>query len=130
MEGNVFFQGAKPSKHEKAPTVKPQIDPPLKLVEKADGFYLEFPLDKDWIAGPARRLVTSELLGKATIPNLPYERPDGTPLRIDTDYFGHPQRNRSPARPLREQRTGRTQGLVITVAASNPWASGSCCPPC
>ncbi len=96
MEGNVFFQGAKPSKHEKAPTVKPQIDPPLKLVEKADGFYLEFPLDKDWIAGPARRLVTSELLGKATIPNLPYERPDGTPLRIDTDYFGHPRSATDP----------------------------------
>ena len=97
MEGNVFFQGTKPCKHEKAPTVKAQIDPAFKLVEKADGFYLEFPFDKGWTAGPVRRLVTSELLGKAAIPNLPYERPDGTPLSLDTDYFGH---HRSASDPL------------------------------
>ena len=32
--------------------------------------------------------MTTELLGKAKIPNLPYENPDGSPLAIDTDYFG------------------------------------------
>ena len=41
MDGNVFLKGAKPSKHEKDPLVKPEFDPALKLVEKADGFYLE-----------------------------------------------------------------------------------------
>jgi alpha-N-arabinofuranosidase len=33
-------------------------------------------------------LVTTELLGKAKISGLPYENPDGSPLKIDTDYFG------------------------------------------
>jgi hypothetical protein len=32
--------------------------------------------------------VTTELLGKARVPGLPYENADGTALRIDYDYFG------------------------------------------
>jgi alpha-N-arabinofuranosidase len=41
-------------------------------------------------------LITTELLGKAKIPRLPYENPDGSPLKIDTDYFDRP---RSPSSP-------------------------------
>ena len=70
------------------PLVEPEFDPALKLVEKADGFYLDFRFDKAWTADRTRKLVTTDLLGKAIIPNLPYEQPDGTPIRIDTDYFG------------------------------------------
>jgi alpha-N-arabinofuranosidase len=88
MEGNVFLHGAKPSRHEAQPVVTPDFNPGIKLVEKADGLYLEGRLMPSWSRGPARKLVTTELLGKATIPSLPYERPDGTPLCIDTDYLG------------------------------------------
>ena len=88
MAGNVFLKGARPSKHETDPLLKPESDPEVKLVEKADGFYLELTLDKTWGTGPTRKLVTTALLGQAKIPNLPYEQPDGTPIRIDTDYFG------------------------------------------
>jgi alpha-N-arabinofuranosidase len=42
--------------------------------------------------------VTTELLGKAKIPELPYENPDGSPLKIDTDYFGK-QRNEANPTP-------------------------------
>ena len=96
MDGNVFLGGAKPSKHEASPLAAPEFDPGLKLVEKPDGFYLDVRCDKAWAAKPARKLVTTELLGKAAIPNLPYQRPDGTPIRIDTDYFG---KQRSEANP-------------------------------
>ena len=41
--------------------------------------------------------VTTALLGKANIPNLSFDNPDGTPLRIDTDYFG---RNRDVGKPF------------------------------
>lgn len=44
------------------------------------------------LLGPVRLLpsvdVTAEMLGKAKIPDLSYEQPDGTPYRLDTDYFG------------------------------------------
>jgi alpha-N-arabinofuranosidase len=87
MEGNVFLAGAKPSKHERRPIVKPELDPGLKLAEGADGFYLDLVWDKA-IGERARRTVTTELLGKAAIPGLPYEQADGAPYRIDADFFG------------------------------------------
>ncbi len=87
MEGNVFLDGAKPSREEKDPVVAAGFDPAVKLVETESGFDLEFTFDKTWIER-SRRLVTSEALGKAAIPGLPFERPDGAPIRIDTDYFG------------------------------------------
>ncbi len=88
MEGNVFLNSAKPSRQEANPTLKPDLNPALKLVENLDGFWLEMKLENDWAGSTVRKLVTTELLGKAAIPDLPYEQPDGTPLRIDTDYFG------------------------------------------
>lgn len=43
-----------------------------------------------------RRLVTTEMLGQAVVPALPYVNPDDTPLRIDTDYFGRTRDERHP----------------------------------
>ena len=96
MDGNVFLGGAKPSKHETNPLVKRDFDPGLKLVKKPDGYYLEMRFDKSWTTKRTRQLVTTHLLGKAKIPNLPYENSDGSPLAIDTDYFNKP---RNPANP-------------------------------
>ncbi len=51
------------------------------------------------LGGAANRckLVTTDVLAKAEIPDLPFERPDGSPIRVDTDYFG---RKRNPADPF------------------------------
>jgi alpha-N-arabinofuranosidase len=107
MDGNVFLKGAKPSRHEKDPLVKPEFDPTLKLVEKADGFYLEVTFDKAWAGERTRKLVTTELLGKATVPNLPYEQPDGAPIRVNTDYFGKSRNETNPTPgPLENAGTG------------------------
>ena len=96
MSGNVFLTGAKPSKHESNPLVQPNFDPAIKLVEKPDGMYLEITLDKAWTQ-QQRQLVTTALLGKAKIPDLPYEQPDGSPYRLDTDYLG---KKRNAANPF------------------------------
>lgn len=48
------------------------------------------------VALSATARVTTELLGKARIPNLPCENPDGSLLAVDTDYFGQ---KRSAAKP-------------------------------
>jgi alpha-N-arabinofuranosidase len=37
------------------------------------------------------------LLGKAKVSGLAYENPDGSPLVLDTDYFG---KKRKPAAPF------------------------------
>ncbi len=96
MGHNVFLKGAKPSKHEANPLVLTNANPGLKLVEKADGFYLEMSLDKA-CAEQQCPLVTTELLGKAKIPALAYEQPDGSPYRIDTDYFGKKRNETNPS---------------------------------
>ena len=97
MAGNVFLKGAQSTKHEQDPLSQPKFDPEMKLVEEKDGVRLHITLDKTWAEKQSRRLVTTELLGRAKIPDLPYEQPNGSPYRIDTDYFG---RKRNAANPF------------------------------
>ncbi len=96
MSGNVFLKGARPSAHETDFLLRPEIDPGLNLVEKADGCYLELSLDKGWSGEQSRRLVTTELLGKASIPDVPYEQRDGAPVRVNIDYFGKERNEANP----------------------------------
>ncbi|OHB65797.1 MAG: hypothetical protein A2V70_04130 [Planctomycetes bacterium RBG_13_63_9] len=96
MSGNVFLKGAKPSRHEEGPLLRQELDPALNLVEKVGGFCLEITLDKAWAAKRTRKLVTTELLGKAAIPDVPFEQPDGTPIRVDKDYFGKQRDEANP----------------------------------
>lgn len=90
MDGNVFLKGARPSEHEENPMVQPDFDPAIERTTENDGVYLKITLDEDW-AEIGHPLVTSELLGRARVPGLPYEQPDGAPYRIDTDYLGKPR---------------------------------------
>ena len=88
MSGNVFLHGATPSKYEQDPVVRADFDPGIKLVEDNDGVRLHITLDAAWGAAKEHTLVTTDLLGRAKIPDLPYVNGDDTPVRIDTDYFG------------------------------------------
>ncbi|MGH9599071.1 MAG: right-handed parallel beta-helix repeat-containing protein [Terracidiphilus sp.] len=107
LDGNVYLDGAKPSKFDKHAVVKPDFDPDLQLVSKPDGLYLEIKLARTWTRRPRRKLVTTALLGKAVIPNLPYEQPDGSPIRIDADYFGKGRDESNPAPgPFAHPRSG------------------------
>jgi alpha-N-arabinofuranosidase len=89
--GNVYLNGARPFARETTPLTQAEADPAVKLVEKSDGWYLEMTCDKAWSAGSNIKLATTELLGAAAVPKLPYENPDGSPLRVDGDYFGNPR---------------------------------------
>ncbi len=97
MDGNVFLNGAKACKKEPSPVVKTKLDPAVRLVQKPDGYYLEMNLENGWSGAASRSLVTTALLGKAVIPDLPYENPDGTPLKVDADFFGKPRSETNPA---------------------------------
>ncbi|MHC4073859.1 MAG: hypothetical protein ACYTGS_17815 [Planctomycetota bacterium] len=97
MAGNVLLKGAKAGKHERNPLVNTEFDPAINLIEENNGLYLHITLDKTWAQNQPRQLVTTELLGRAKIPNLPYEKSDGSPYRINADYFG---KKRNPANPF------------------------------
>ena len=50
-----------------------------------------------WSAPNAKgQFVTTELLGKAKIPQQRFENPDGGALAVSHDYFGHPRSRVSP----------------------------------
>ena len=96
MEGNVFLKGAKPGKFETEPQVEPDFDPAIRIVEAGGGFFLEMRFDAAWNKERAHQLVTTSLLGKASIPNAPYEQPDGRPRAVNSDYLGHSRNAANP----------------------------------
>ena len=69
----------------------------IQMKERADGFWLNVPLDPAEASAQNRSIVTTELLGKAKVPDAPFENPDGTPYRLDTDYFGKKRNPENPA---------------------------------
>jgi alpha-N-arabinofuranosidase len=86
IAGNVYYNGAKPYHKETNCLEKAEFDPDVKVVEEGDSVFLHITLD-DSLHALDNPLVTTALLGRAQIPNVAYENPDGTPLKIDTDYF-------------------------------------------
>ena len=42
------------------------------------------------------QIITSEILGKALIPDQAYVNPDTTPISIDKDFLGNSRSNRNP----------------------------------
>lgn len=89
--GNVYYRGARPYAKEDAPTAVGEFDPRVRL----EGLSLQLTLDPA-IQKAKAQTVTTELLGAAKIPGAAYKNPDGSPVRIDGDYFG---KNRDVSHP-------------------------------
>jgi len=96
MAGNVLLHGAAPSKFESGAVVHADVDPAIGLEEKDGRVALRIALDPAWFGSEARGVVTTDRLGAAKVPDLPYVQPDATPLRIDSDYFGDPRNAANP----------------------------------
>ena len=93
--GNAYVHGARPYAGEEGALRAPGTDPKPRIVEDGGQVYLQLNLG----ANPAKptRLVNTGLLGKARVPGLGYENADGSPLAIDTDYFGAKRSAAAPA---------------------------------
>ena len=96
VNGNVYYKGAKPCNKETSYVEQPGFDPQIKLVEEGESVYLYITLDKSYKSLKST-LITTQLLGKAMIPDLAFENPDGSPLKIDTDYFGKKRNEKKPS---------------------------------
>jgi alpha-N-arabinofuranosidase len=95
--GNVYLAGAKPSTNDREALVVADLDPGIKLQEKPDGWQLEMAVDPAWMLKQKRAIVTTESLPRAKVSDAPYEKPDGTRYRFDTDYFGKKRTPENPA---------------------------------
>lgn len=94
--GNVYCGTARPYVKEVDPLVLREVDPQPAVVEKGGYIYLNLTLDRA-IRRHTTSLVTTARLGKARVPGLAYENPDGSPLKVDSDYFGRPRSMSTPA---------------------------------
>jgi hypothetical protein len=94
--GNVFSVPAVPSRFDHDAVQHPR---PIRstLTQRPDGWYLTLDGDPGW-STTLRPVVTTALLGIASVPGLPYENADASPLSITTDYLGDPRR-RGDAHP-------------------------------
>ena len=83
----MYYNGARPYAKEASPLTPAGIDPKCRIVAEGGGVFLHLTVGPE-LKQAATKLVTTELLGKATVSKLGYENPDGSPLTMDTDYFG------------------------------------------
>ncbi len=95
--GNVYLAGAQPSAHDREAMVDADFYPNIMLEEKPDGLWLEIPLDPALESSWKSSFVTTGSLGRVMISDAPYVKPDGTPYRLDTDYFGNKRNTENPA---------------------------------
>jgi alpha-N-arabinofuranosidase len=92
--GNQYYNRAQPYANE-ASCGQSELDPRVRLVEDGGHLLIELSLRQD-LKESATRQVTTALLGKARVPSLGYENPEGTPLIVNTDYLG---KKRNKTRP-------------------------------
>lgn len=85
--GNLYLNGALPYKNDVPKAASGKLVPNIMVLEE-DRRVLLMPLPNSELAQSSGSIVTTALLGRTTVSKLPYEQPDGSPLRIDTDYFG------------------------------------------
>jgi alpha-N-arabinofuranosidase len=115
MAGNVFLKGAKPSRHEKSPTLHPDLDPAWNLREDNGSWFLD--INIDGINKPMGPLVTSGLLGKTEVSGLPFIQPDGSPYELTFDYTGTTRNTTHPSPgPFEKLGTGKQSIKVRALA--------------
>ncbi len=103
--GNVYYRGAEPCENEKtAKLIK--SNPKIKLEEIGDEVYLTFNVAKQH-KNVTSEMVTSDLLGKAEVPDQPFMDYDGSYLTIDIDYLGNKRKHENPtAGPFENLKSG------------------------
>ena len=103
--GNIYYDGALPYASEDAVVVKTRPD--IQIEEIGDEVFLHITIDSEQEKAKTQ-WVTSQLLGKAQVSDLPFETSDGKPIVIDTDYFGKKRNLNNPSSgPFEKPGSGR-----------------------
>jgi hypothetical protein len=107
IDGNLHFKGAKPCKVETNYIDKPDFDPKIKLADQGENVYLHMTFDESF-GSLNNKLITTKMLGKAKVSDQTFDNPNGTPLKVDTDYFSKKRNDDNPiAGPFEISRKGR-----------------------
>ncbi len=96
MSGNVFFGGARPSSHERNAVVLPDAKTDLRLVGNSEHGDLSLTVPADWTGDASHQIITTQLAGETVTSGHAIENPDGSPVRIDTDFLGKSRNETDP----------------------------------
>ena len=111
-EGNLYGRNAVPLPGENVPAGLTDFPAEARLERKNGEIRLLLSLPEIIRDSLNTRQIDTRTLGKAELPRQPFEQPDGTPLAIDTDYFGNLRTDRPLPGPFESLRRGRNS---ITV---------------
>jgi len=93
--GNVYTGAARPSAGEAHPLLLADTAATVQVITENDHVFLQFAsLPK--LASATTAPVTTASLGSTQVSRQAFENPDGTPLALDTDYFGTKRRATAP----------------------------------
>ncbi len=94
-DGNVYYNGAKPYEKEVRFAENLAFNPSFELEESSGNVFLTMELDQS-IFDVKTTLVTTELLGTTIVSEAIFEKPDGTPYILQTDYSGNIRNGEDP----------------------------------
>ncbi|WP_238649482.1 right-handed parallel beta-helix repeat-containing protein [Paenibacillus piscarius] len=97
VQGNLYLKDAVPGTHELK--AKVYADKGLEIeVDPASGKVQVHIVNPELLRAAAPTVVTTDLLGRSYHAEMRYEEPDGTPYRLDRDFFGtqRPDSNVTP----------------------------------
>jgi hypothetical protein len=96
IDGNLYYNKAVQFKEEKNFIVNPDFIPLMEILEVGENVFLNYSLNGE-TAGLKTQVITTEMLGKAKMPKEAFENPDGSPIKIDTDFLGNKRSETNPS---------------------------------
>ena len=95
-ENNLFLNGSLPMTNKTQDWVEKTVDPKLKVEETADGeIYLVSDINLQELSSFKGKSIDADRLGITQLTGFPFENFDGTPFKLEKDFFGK-ERSASP----------------------------------
>jgi hypothetical protein len=96
VSGNVYLNQAQPYSGEETYILDKDCDPQIRVTEKEGNVLVQISLTQSF-DNLQNILVTTDYLGRACIPDLPFEDYNGAYLKIDRDYYGNYRDEQDPS---------------------------------
>jgi hypothetical protein len=110
VDGNVYYNQAKPFEKEENQLVLTDFDPDFKIDDRGKEVYVSFSLKG--INNLKTKPVSTDRLGKAKFPKQSYEQPDGKPIILDKDYLGRSRPEHPAPGPFESLKDGEMRWKV------------------
>ena len=110
INGNAYLKDAPAYAQEKDNYVS-KADPKVKIVEEADGTYLEMDVEEG-VLNISTQIIHTKMLGMPRITEAPFDAPDGSMIVFDKDVLGAQRSGYPTAGPIEGLKAGHNRILV------------------